>query len=55
MRTGRKKPDRQEIQLAIERDAATRRDDVDVRMMRERRAPAVRHRGLRVGRAGNRE
>src|SRR5216684_7673158 len=46
--------------LAVERDPATRHDDVNVRVMRERRAPAVQHRGeadpgaemLRVGRDG---
>ena len=29
--------------LAVERDAAARYDDMGVRMMRERRSPAVQH------------
>jgi hypothetical protein len=45
MRTGRKKPGRQEIHRSpIERDAAARHDNVDVRVMGERRAPAMQHR-----------
>ena len=47
--------------LAVQRDAAARHDDVDVRMMRERRAPGVQHGGeadpgaevLRVGGDGD--